>query len=47
MARGHATLDLSRLQSQRVPLTLSTIDAADLLAELEAESRPLHQKSAV
>lgn len=42
-----ATLDLSRLQSQRVPLVRSAVDVAELLAELESESRSLHRKSAV
>ncbi|MCS6924505.1 MAG: PAS domain S-box protein [Candidatus Binatia bacterium] len=42
-----ATLDLSRLQNQRVPLIRSAVDVAELLTELESESRSLHQKSAV
>jgi signal transduction histidine kinase len=43
----NATLDLSRLQSRRIPSILSAVNVTELLAELEAESQSLPQKSAV
>lgn len=43
----NATLDLSRMQSQSVPMSLSRVSVAELFTELEAEFRPLHRKSAV
>ena len=43
----NATLDLSRLQSQHVPLTLVETNVVELLAELETESRHLNQKGTV
>jgi signal transduction histidine kinase len=43
----NATLDLSRMQSQSVPMSLARVGVAELFAELEAEFRPLHRKSAV
>jgi PAS domain S-box-containing protein len=42
-----ATLDLSRLQSQRVPLALKKVSMTELFAELEAESRQLCDKPTV
>ena len=42
-----ATLDLSRLQSQQLPLNLREVSVAELLAELETEARHLHHKPLV
>jgi len=43
----NATLDLSRLQSQRVPLARQDVWVPTLLAELEAETRQLNRKPAL
>lgn len=43
----NATLDLSRMQSQSVPMSLSRVSVHDLFTDLEAEFRSLHRKSAV
>jgi len=43
----NATLDLSRLQNQRVPLTLQDVWVPTLLAELEAETHQLNRKPAL
>jgi PAS domain S-box-containing protein len=43
----NATLDLSRLQNQRVPLSLANMRVTDLLAELASETYQLYQKSTV
>jgi len=40
----NATLDLSRLQSRRVPLTVHEVRVSQLMAELEAEIRQLNHK---
>jgi PAS domain S-box-containing protein len=37
----NATLDVSRLETGRIPLDLSTVDLADVLAEIEARTRDL------
>ena len=42
-----ATLDLSRLQSQQLPLNLQEVRVAELLAELETEARHFYHKPAV
>jgi PAS domain S-box-containing protein len=43
----NATLDLSRLQSRRVPLTQQDVWVSKLLAELEAETFQLNRKPAL
>jgi PAS domain S-box-containing protein len=43
----NATLDLSRMQSQSAPMTLTRVSIAELFAELEAEFRLLPQKPAI
>jgi signal transduction histidine kinase len=43
----NTTLDLSRLQSQRVPLTVQEIRIPELLSELETEVQQLPKKSEV
>lgn len=43
----NATLDLSRIQSQSVSMSITGVSLTDLFAELEAELRPLHLKSSV
>jgi PAS domain S-box-containing protein len=43
----NATLDLSRLQSQSTPMTLTRVSVAELFAELAAEFRSLPQKPAI
>jgi PAS domain S-box-containing protein len=40
----NATLDLSRLEGGRVPLDLGTVRLAELLAEIEAETRLVREK---
>ncbi len=42
-----ATLDISRLETGRAALTLQDIDLADLLREIEAETRALREKPGV
>jgi signal transduction histidine kinase len=43
----NSTLDLSRMQSQNVPLSLTRVSVAELFAELETEFFSLHQKASV
>jgi signal transduction histidine kinase len=43
----NATLDLSRLQSQRVPLDRQNVRVSELLAKLEAETHQLNHKPAL
>jgi PAS domain S-box-containing protein len=43
----NATLDLSRLETGRAALTLQAIDLAELLREVEAETRALREKPGV
>lgn len=43
----NATLDLSRLQSQRVPLTFGEVRVPELMADLEADARQLDHKPTV
>jgi signal transduction histidine kinase len=43
----NATLDLSRLQSRRVPLTFGEVRVPELMAELEADARQLDHKPTV
>lgn len=43
----NSTLDLSRIQSQNVPVSLATVSVRELFAELETEFRPLHKNASV
>lgn len=43
----NATLDLSRMQSQSVPMSFTRVSVADLFLDLEAEFRAVHRKSSV
>ncbi len=43
----NAILDLSRLQSKRAPLNLSSVAPAELFSELQAETLPLNRNPAV
>lgn len=43
----NATLDFSRLQSQRSPVSVREVGAAELLAELEVDAHQLNRKSSV
>jgi len=43
----NATLDISRLETGRAALSLREIDAAELLREVEEETRPLREKPGV
>lgn len=43
----NSTLDLSRMQSQNVPLSLTTVSVPELFTELETELHPLHKNSSV
>jgi PAS domain S-box-containing protein len=43
----NATLDFSRLQGQRPPVTLKEVRVADLLAELEADTHHLNRQSSI
>jgi signal transduction histidine kinase len=43
----NSTLDLSRMQSQNVPMSLATVSVRELFTELETEFHPLHKNSSV
>jgi signal transduction histidine kinase len=43
----NSTLDLSRIQSQNVPMLLTRVNVVELFAELDMEFSSLHKKSSV